>query len=108
MTASFRLSRADLVRYAGASGDFNALHWSDEAAAAAGLGGVVAHGMLLAGLAMTLAGECRASSVKFLKPVVVPETGDVVITVDSAEKPDGAELTVRCAGELVARVNVRG
>lgn len=41
-------SRADLVRYAGASGDWNPLHWDHEAAVAAGLPGVVAHGLLMA------------------------------------------------------------
>lgn len=39
------ISRLDLVQYAGASGDFNLIHWSDEAAEAVGLPGVIAHGM---------------------------------------------------------------
>ena len=41
----FRVTRADLVRYAGASGDFNPIHWSDRTATAVGLPGVIAHGM---------------------------------------------------------------
>ncbi|MDR2347648.1 MAG: MaoC family dehydratase N-terminal domain-containing protein, partial [Bifidobacteriaceae bacterium] len=45
------LTRADLVRYAGASGDFNPIHWSDEAARKADLPGVIAHGMLTMGRA---------------------------------------------------------
>ena len=44
------VTRADLVRYAGASGDFNPIHWSDGAAAALGLPDVIAHGMLTMGL----------------------------------------------------------
>ena len=46
-----RISRADLVRYAGASGDFNPIHWSDRMADAVGLPGVIAHGMLTMALA---------------------------------------------------------
>jgi len=44
LTVTFK--RDDLVRYAGASGDFNSIHWSDRMAAALGLPGVIAHGML--------------------------------------------------------------
>jgi acyl dehydratase len=39
------IERLDLIRYAGASGDFNPIHWSDEIARAVGLPGVIAHGM---------------------------------------------------------------
>jgi len=45
------LTRADLVRYAGASGDLNPIHWSDRIATGAGLPGVIAHGMLTLGAA---------------------------------------------------------
>lgn len=44
-TKTFRVTRADLVRYAGASGDFNPIHWSDRVATKVGLPGVIAHGM---------------------------------------------------------------
>ena len=47
----FRVTRADLVRYAGASGDFNPIHWNDEVARAVGLPGVIAHGMYAMGVA---------------------------------------------------------
>ena len=50
---SFTIDRAQLVRYAGASGDFNRIHWDEAAARAAGLPDVLAHGML----AMALAGR---------------------------------------------------
>jgi acyl dehydratase len=74
------LRREDLVRYAGASGDFNPIHWNDRMAAALGLPGVIAHGML------TMASAARVVTdwlddpadlveygVRFTKPVVVPD-----------------------------------
>lgn len=85
------LTRADLVRYAGASGDFNPIHWSNPAAAALGLPGVIAHGMLTMGTALRVvtdwAGDpARVKSyfVRFTKPVVVPETGGVDVTFSGA------------------------
>src|ERR1700750_730177 len=48
---TYGITRADLVRYAGASGDFNPIHWSDRVAAGVGLPGVIAHGMLTMALA---------------------------------------------------------
>jgi acyl dehydratase len=47
----YRVTRADLVRYAGASGDFNPIHWSDRVATSVGLPGVIAHGMYTMALA---------------------------------------------------------
>jgi acyl dehydratase len=43
---SYRLKRVDLVKYAGASGDFNIIHWNERVATAVGLPNVIAHGML--------------------------------------------------------------
>jgi acyl dehydratase len=48
-TKTYRVTRADLVRYAGASGDFNPIHWSDRFATKVGLPGVIAHGMFTMG-----------------------------------------------------------
>lgn len=48
---SFTVTRADLVRYAGASGDFNPIHWNQRVAQAVGLPDVIAHGMLTMALA---------------------------------------------------------
>jgi acyl dehydratase len=86
----FRITRADLVRYAGASGDFNPIHWSDRTASSVGLPGVIAHGMLtmaLAGRAVTGwtgdPGALVEYHARVGRPVVVPD--------DDA----GAELTVR-------------
>ncbi|MGH3423982.1 MAG: MaoC/PaaZ C-terminal domain-containing protein [Nocardioidaceae bacterium] len=111
--ASFTVTRADLVRYAGASGDFNPIHWSDRVATSVGLPGVIAHGMYtmaLAGRAVTgwLGADQRIESfgVRFTKPVEVPDD-DEGVTVDvsgvAKERDDGGrlrvDLTVRC-GEV--------
>ncbi|WP_256104939.1 MaoC/PaaZ C-terminal domain-containing protein [Streptomyces sp. ODS05-4] len=111
----FRLTRADLVRYAAASGDHNPIHWSDARAAEVGLPGVVAHGMLSMGLAATAltewAGEGAAVveyGTRFTRPVVVPDTADgVELAVGGtvgAVSEDGSvrvDLTVRCGAEKV-------
>ena len=83
---TFQVTRADLVRYAGASGDFNPIHWSNPAAAALGLPDVIAHGMLAMGTALRVVtdwagdpGRVRSYYVRFTKPVVVPEQGGVVV-----------------------------
>ncbi|MGL5829246.1 MAG: MaoC/PaaZ C-terminal domain-containing protein [Angustibacter sp.] len=52
-----QLTRADLVRYAGASGDFNPIHWSDDFATSVGLPGVIAHGMLTMATAIRVVTE---------------------------------------------------
>jgi acyl dehydratase len=74
------LRREDLVRYAGASGDFNPIHWSDRMAAALGLPGVIAHGMLTMASAVRVVtdwlddpAELVEYGVRFTKPVVVPD-----------------------------------
>ncbi|MFJ4160956.1 MaoC/PaaZ C-terminal domain-containing protein [Microbacterium testaceum] len=80
---SVHLTRESLVRYAGASGDFNPIHYRDDVAAAVGLPGVLAHGMLTMGIAVgTLAealgdtGRIADYGVRFTRPVVVdPEAG---------------------------------
>jgi acyl dehydratase len=82
------VTRADLVRYAGASGDYNPIHWSDRVAAEVGLPGVIAHGMYTMALAARALdtwagapGRFRELGCKFTKPVVVPddETGVTVV-----------------------------
>lgn len=86
---SFPLTRDSLVRYAGASGDFNPIHYRDDVAASVGLPGVLAHGMLTMGLAVQPVvdwlgdpGRVLDYQVKFTRPVVVdPETGAVVSVV---------------------------
>jgi len=77
---ALRVTRADLVRYAGASGDFNPIHWSDRFAASVGLPGVIAHGMLTMALGARLVTQwtgdpsaVRRYGVRFTRPVVVPD-----------------------------------
>ena len=75
-----RVTRAGLVRYAGASGDFNPIHWSERVAREVGLPDVIAHGMLTMALAARLVtawvgdpGAVVACGVRFTRPVVVPD-----------------------------------
>jgi acyl dehydratase len=113
-TQTYRVTRADLVRYAGASGDFNPIHWNDRTARAVGLPGVIAHGMYtmaLAGRALvTWAGDAGAVvefGVRFTKPVVVPdddEGAEVVVAGLVKAVDEGiaqVDLTVTAAGEKV-------
>lgn len=79
------LSRTDVVRYCGASGDFNPIHWSDRVAQQVELPGVVAHGMLTMALAARLVtgwlddpGAVRSFQVRFTRPVPVPDVIDGV------------------------------
>jgi acyl dehydratase len=101
-----RVTRADLVRYAGASGDFNPIHWNERVATSVGLPGVIAHGMFtmaLAGRAVTAwtgdPGALVEYHVRFGRPVVVPDDDT------------GAEVTVRgtvaaLLGDSRARVDL--
>ncbi|MCY1137791.1 MaoC/PaaZ C-terminal domain-containing protein [Actinoplanes sp. Pm04-4] len=112
---TFRVTRADLVRYAGASGDFNPIHWSDRVATGVGLPGVIAHGMFtmaLVGRAVTTwAGAADAVveySVRFSRPVPVPDTDEgTEVLVTGTVKETTAEgltrlvLTATCQGEKV-------
>ncbi len=120
---TFRITRADLVRYAGASGDFNPIHWSDRVATGVGLPGVIAHGMYtmaLVGRAVTgWAGRPDAVveyGVRFTRPVPVPDTdegAELVVTGVVKQVVDGyavIDATATCAGEKVlgsARAKVR-
>ena len=84
----FLLTRDSLVRYAGASGDFNPIHYRDDIAKAVGLDGVLAHGMLTMGAAVQVAvdwigdpGRVIDYGVRFTKPVFVDERNGAVLTV---------------------------
>lgn len=120
--ASYPLTRDTLVRYAGASGDFNPIHYRDDVAAAVGLPGVLAHGMLTMGFAVQPVvdwlgdpGRVVDYQVKFTRPVVVdPDTGAVVNVVAKvgAVDDEGAriDLTVTFGEQTVlgkAQVRVR-
>ena len=103
--ADYPISRDSLVRYAGASGDFNPIHYRDDVAAAVGLPGVLAHGMLTMGIAAQPVVEWCGSDltvssyqVRFTKPVVVdPVEGaslSVTATVGALEG-EGAVASAR-------------
>ncbi|PTT18203.1 acyl dehydratase [Microbacterium sp. HMWF026] len=121
---SVHLTRESLVRYAGASGDFNPIHYRDDIAAAVGLPGVLAHGMLTMGIAVGALGEALGDSgrileygVRFTRPVVVdPETGaDLHVSAKVGAVDDETariDLTVTFAettvlGKAQVRVRVR-
>ena len=107
----FHLTRDSLVRYAGASGDFNPIHYRDDFAAAVGLPGVLAHGMLTMGVAIQVAvdwvgdaGKVVDYGVRFTKPVVVdPQNGAVLRVVGKVGEIDAENGIVRV--DLTASFN---
>ncbi len=122
-TGAFELDRDRLVHYAGASGDFNPIHYRDDVAASVGLPGVLAHGMLTMGLAIQPVvdrfGVAAISDyqVRFTKPVPVPPQGTVTLEVeakvariDEAAGTARVDLAVRLGDDTVlgrAQVQVR-
>ena len=112
-TQRYAVRRADLVRYAGASGDFNPIHWSDRVATSVGLPGVIAHGMFTMALAARAVagwadgGEVVELGCKFTNPVVVPDD-DEGVEVEVAGTVKGVAdglvtiaLQVTCGGQKV-------
>jgi acyl dehydratase len=112
------LTRADLVRYAGASGDFNPIHWSDRVATGAGLPGVIAHGMLTMATAGRLVTNwigdstaLRTFGVRFTRPVLVPDDDegasvDITGVVGNVTETDGTrvarvDITAKFDGKTV-------
>ena len=101
---SFHLTRDSLVRYAGASGDFNNIHYRDDVAEAVGLPGVLAHGMLTMGLAVQPVvdwldnrGIVLGYGVRFTRPVVVDPIDGATVTVVA---------TVGALGETESRIDL--
>ncbi|PPG50871.1 acyl dehydratase [Rathayibacter sp. AY2B3] len=113
--SSFPIDRGTLVRYAGASGDFNPIHYRDDVAAEVGLPGVLAHGMLTMGTAVQVVvdwvgdpGRVVDYQVRFTRPVVVdPRDGaaiDVVAKVGAVNAEEGwvrVDLAVSVEGQSV-------
>lgn len=102
------LTRDSLVRYAGASGDFNPIHYRDDVAKSVGLDGVLAHGMLTMGLAIAPVqtwvgdkGQILSYQVRFTKPVYVPAEGSVVVSVKASvhavDTPEPGQHTLSLA-----------
>ncbi|GAB3191106.1 MaoC family dehydratase [Nesterenkonia suensis] len=95
------LSRADLIRYAAASGDHNPIHWNARFAREVGLDGVIAHGMLTMGLAVDLVTEWAGDpgrvgdyQARFTKPVPVPDA--------ESGPPDAPTATLMVSGTVGA------
>jgi acyl dehydratase len=119
----FPIGRADLVRYAGASGDFNPIHWNERFAKSVGLPDVIAHGMFTMASAIRVvtdwAGDPAAVieyGVRFTRPVVVPDPDGTALHVAGKVRDirdDGlveVDLTVTVDGQTVlakARAVVR-
>jgi acyl dehydratase len=121
----YQVTRRDLVRYAGASGDFNVIHWNERIAKSVGLPDVIAHGMLtmaLAGRFLTEwaggdPGAITEFGVRFSAPVVVPDDdkgATVEVTGKVTERLDdhkvAIDVTARSNGDKVltrARAVVR-
>lgn len=111
-SASYPIQRLNLVMYAGASGDFNWIHWNERVAKAVGLPNVIAHGMLTMAEAARLVtdwvvdpGRLIEYGVRFTKPVVVPDDDQgamVEVTgVVAAKRDDGCvevDLTATSGG----------
>ena len=110
---TYRVTRADLVAYAAASGDHNPIHQDEAVALSVGLPGVIAHGMYTLALAARYVDESVGSSgqiaelsAKFTRPVVVPagDAGAEVTVQGELAEVDGQRviaLTVTCDGEKV-------
>ena len=111
----FHFTRDSLVRYAGASGDFNAIHYRDDVAKAVGLPGVLAHGMLTMGASVQAvvdflgdSGKVIDYQVRFTKPVLVDAAkgatlvvNATVVEIDETAKTALIDLSASCDGVVV-------
>jgi acyl dehydratase len=121
---TWTVTRADLVRYAGASGDRNPIHWNERVAHEVGLPGVIAHGMFTMAEAVNVVvdwvgdpGRVVGYGVRFTRPVEVPDPGAAEVSVaakvgalDAGAGTARIDLTVVAAGVTVlnkAQVTVR-
>ncbi|MGC9536723.1 MaoC family dehydratase [Streptomyces sp. UG1] len=95
---SFPVTRATLVQYAGASGDFNPIHWNEKFAKEVGLPDVIAHGMFTMAEAVRVVTDWTGDpaavveyGVRFTKPVVVPN--------------DDQGATIEVSGKVAAKLD---
>jgi acyl dehydratase len=117
-SATLEISRADLIRYAGASGDFNPIHWNERFARGVDLPGVIAHGMFTMGAAVQLVtdwigdpGAVIDYQTRFTRPVVVEDLVDapgavveitgVIGALDADNYTARVDLTVTFNGQKV-------
>jgi acyl dehydratase len=122
---TLHVPRAQLVRYAGASGDFNSIHWNERVAKSVGLPGVIVHGMLTMALAGRIVTDWVVDptrvvelGVRFTRPVVVPDDDEgaqlditaVIGAVDTEKGTARVDITAKFQGQTVlgkARATVR-
>ena len=110
----FPIHRFDLIRYAGASGDFNIIHWNERVATSVGLPNVIAHGMFTMAEAVRVvtdwAGDPAAVveyGVRFTRPIAVPDPEGAVLHVEGevrGVRDDGLvdiDLTATVEGQTV-------
>ena len=114
-TITVPLQRVDLVTYAGASGDFNPIHWNQRIAESVGLPNVIAHGMLTMASAGRIVtdwvgdpGAVIEYGVRFTRPVVVPDDDAGAVVEVSAvvadKREDGTvrvDVTAKFEGQTV-------
>ncbi|WP_309074089.1 MaoC family dehydratase [Paenarthrobacter sp.] len=119
-TRSIDVTRQDLVKYAGASGDFNPIHWNEAFATSVELPGVIAHGMFTMGAAVQLVSDWAVDpaavvdyQTRFTKPVLVTDTTGtdeagavidvtgVVGALDADARTARIDLTVVAGGQKV-------
>jgi acyl dehydratase len=112
---TFTVQRLDLVKYCGASGDFNVIHWNERIATSVGLPNVIAHGMFTMAEAVRVVtdwvgdpGAVVDYGVRFTRPVVVPDDDQgatLEVTAKVAEKLDDkrvrVDLTAKSGGSAV-------
>src|SRR5664279_1384513 len=108
------VERGTLVRYAGASGDFNPIHYNDVFATLVGLPGVIAHGMFTMGAASSVVetwagpGNVVDFQARFTRPIAVPNPGEAIATVtcaigalDAEARTARVDVTVEFEGQKV-------
>ena len=108
------LTRDSLVRYAGASGDFNPIHYNDAFAESVGLPGVIAHGMLTMGTAASVVeewagpGNVNDLQCRFTRPIPVPALGEAAVSfsakvgaLDPEARTARIDVTVDFEGQKV-------
>ena len=113
-TEAVTITRDTLVRYAGASGDFNPIHYNDAFAISVGLPGVIAHGMFTMGAAASVVeawagpGNIVDFQTRFSRPIAVPNPGEAVAQVacvigalDDSAKTARVDVTVEFEGQKV-------
>lgn len=117
-STTLEISRADLVRYAGASGDFNPIHWNERFARSVELPGVIAHGMFTMGAAVQLVtdwigdpGAVLDYQTRFTRPVLVEDLDDapgavvnvtgIIGALDADNSTARVDLTVTFNGQKV-------